>query len=64
MESKVDQASIQKITSITDEMRILHLIYNCSVAYNNATSQWAKDYWSMTQTILQKRYVNILQKVN
>ena len=64
MESKVGQASIQKSTSITDEMRILHLIYNCSVAYNNTSSQWAKDYWLMTKTILQRRYKDVLQKVN
>ena len=64
MESKADQASIQKITSITDEMRILHLIHNCSIAHDTATSQWAKDFWLITKMCLQRRYANVLLKVN
>ena len=64
MESAVEQTSIQKIQSRNGQIRILHLIENCSVAYNNTSSQWAKDYWLMTKTILQRRYKDILQKVN
>ena len=64
MESKVEQASIQKMQSTNGQVRIIHLIRNCSIAYNNASSQWAKDYWSITKTILQRRYKDVLQKVN
>ena len=60
----MEQTSIQKIQSRDGQIRILHLIENCSIVYTNASSQWAKDYWLMTKTILQRRYQDVLQKVN
>jgi len=64
MESKTIQTSIETITSKMDEMRILHLIHNCSIAHDTATSQWAKDFWLITKMCLQRRYANVLLKVN